>query len=375
MNKAINIVSLNIPYPANYGGIIDIFYRIKTLSELGVDVILHAFEYGREHSKELNKYCKEVHYYKRKTGFSSQVSILPYIVNSRRNEDLINNLLKNDFPILFEGLHTCYYLDDKRLENRIKLVRAHNVEHNYYNGLATHTKKIALKIYFKFEAFRLLLFEKKLKFASYILAVSKTELNYFIKHYGNKIILCQSSHPNNKLTITKNYKPYVLYHGDLSSPENISNAVFLIENVAKKGPEIQWVIAGLNPDSSIYKSAKHISNVTIKANLSHEEMTTLLREAKINILYTTQGVGLKLKLLNAIHNCHFCLANKNMLVGSGLEDLCILIPDNGEGILEVIRQYINKDFPENEIEKRQVVLDDLVNNKKNAEKIIRLIGH
>ena len=29
--KNINIVSFDIPYPPNYGGIIDVFYKIKAL--------------------------------------------------------------------------------------------------------------------------------------------------------------------------------------------------------------------------------------------------------------------------------------------------------------------------------------------------------
>ncbi len=373
MKKTLNIVSLNIPYPANYGGIIDIFYRLKTLSDLGIDIILHAFEYGREHTEELNKYCREVHYYKRNTGCLTQFSHLPYIVYSRKNDDLINNLLKNDYPILFEGLHTCYYLGDERLKNRIKLVRMHNVEHNYYRGLAQNTHKSLLKAYFKFEAFRLEKYEKQLHHADYILSVSTTEYDYLRKQYGDKIVLVQSSHPNETVTITKEYKPYVLYHGDLSTPENINNAIFLMKDVVQKDPSIPWIIAGLNPDPSVYKAAEKIPNVEVKANLSHEEMNKHLREALINILYTSQGVGLKLKLLNAVHNCHFCLANANMLIGSGLEDACIVVPDDAEGLLEKIQYYIRQDFPEGEIEKRKAILSNLLDNRKNAQKIIDLL--
>ena len=374
MRKTLNIVSFNIPYPPNYGGIIDVFYRLKTLSESGVDIIFHTFEYGREHAEELQKYCKEVYYYKRKTGILSQLSILPYIVYSRRNKELIKRLLNNEYPVLFEGIHTCYYIDDSRLKNRLKIVRAHNVEHEYYKGLVRNTSKLSLKLYYSLEAWRLKYYERKLKYSGYILAVSTTEANYFEKHYGKeKVVLVQSSHPNQEMVVTKDYKPYVLYHGDLSSPENINNAIFLIDKVAKKDATIPWIIAGLNPDAAIYKAAKSAENVTVKANLSDEEMTQHLREALINILYTSQGVGLKLKLLNAVYNCHFCLANANMLVGTGLEEACVIIPDDAEGLLEKIQYYIKQDFSGEIIEKRKVLLDNLLNNKKNAEKIIALL--
>ena len=57
-NKEIHIVAFTIPYPANYGGVIDVFYKIKALYKLGVKINLHCFKYDRTDSIELNKYCK-----------------------------------------------------------------------------------------------------------------------------------------------------------------------------------------------------------------------------------------------------------------------------------------------------------------------------
>ncbi|MDL2222466.1 hypothetical protein LJB98_00015 [Bacteroidales bacterium OttesenSCG-928-M11] len=62
----LHIISFNIPYPPNYGGVIDVFYKLKTLSENGINIILHTYEYGRKQAPELEKYCKKVYYYKRK---------------------------------------------------------------------------------------------------------------------------------------------------------------------------------------------------------------------------------------------------------------------------------------------------------------------
>lgn len=374
MSKTINIVSFNIPYPPNYGGVIDVFYRLKALSELGVEIIFHTFEYGREHTEELRKYCKEVHYYKRKTGLLSQLSFLPYIVYSRRSEELIEQLLKNKYPILFEGLHTCYYIDDERLSDRLKIVRTHNVEHKYYQGLVRNTNKLFLKFYFSLEAWRLKSYEWKLKYADYILALSSSECAYFQTYYGkDKVVLVYPFHSNEEVVITKESKPYVLYVADLSSPENINNAIFLINQVALPCPEIPWIIAGLNPDKAIYKAAQLAPNVVIKANLPEEEMNILLREALINVLYTSQAVGFKLKLLNAAYNCHFCLANPNMLVGTGLDEICVIIDDEAEDIVEKIKFYIKLDFPESAIMERKSILSECWNNKKNAEKIIALL--
>ena len=43
-NKKIHIVSFDIPYPPNYGGIIDVFYKIKTLFELGYEMARAVYQ-------------------------------------------------------------------------------------------------------------------------------------------------------------------------------------------------------------------------------------------------------------------------------------------------------------------------------------------
>jgi len=69
LQVSINIVCLDVPYPANYGGAINMFHKIRWLHKKGVHIYLHCFEYGdRPATPELNKYCKEVTYYKERLG-------------------------------------------------------------------------------------------------------------------------------------------------------------------------------------------------------------------------------------------------------------------------------------------------------------------
>ena len=69
-DKHLHIVSFNVPYPPDYGGIMDVFYKLKALHAEGVKVKLHCFEYGRGPSSELNYYAEEVFYYPRKNSKS-----------------------------------------------------------------------------------------------------------------------------------------------------------------------------------------------------------------------------------------------------------------------------------------------------------------
>lgn len=71
-----------MPYPVDYGGVFDLFYKIKELHSLGVKIHLHCFDYGRGEQPELNKYCEEVFYYSRNEGHKGFSFKLPYIVAS-----------------------------------------------------------------------------------------------------------------------------------------------------------------------------------------------------------------------------------------------------------------------------------------------------
>ena len=219
--KAINIISFDVPYPANYGGVIDVFYRIKYFHHKGIKVHLHCFEYGRGEQTELNQYCESVTYYKRKTGVSSQLSATPYIIKSRTSEKLKNNLLKNGFPILFEGLHCCSLLSNKVFKSRFKIVRNHNVEHDYYNGLAKIESNPIKRKYFKTEAKKLKQFEATLKHANLCLAISSSDYDYFTNKYSStKFIYVPGFHANEEVKINSKKGNYVLYQGNLSVSEN-----------------------------------------------------------------------------------------------------------------------------------------------------------
>ena len=64
------------------------------------------------------------------------------------------------------------------------------------------------------------------------------------------------------------------------------------------GLDLPLVIAGLNPSNDLIQLASMSDNVTLVVNPSDLEMTELIANAQINLLYTEQATGLKLKLLN-----------------------------------------------------------------------------
>jgi hypothetical protein len=373
--QRINIVSFNIPCPADYGGVIDVFYKLKSLHEAGIEIILHAFEYGRAHAGELEKYCREVHYYKRKTGWLSQLSTIPYIVKSRNNRELLQNLQDNSYPILFEGLHTCYYLGHPALKNRLKMVRPHNIEHNYYRSLAQSARNLRDRLFFSIESFRLKRYQPVLHHADFLIPLSGRETDYFKQEYGTeKTVFVPLFHPNETMNIREKIaEPYLLFHGSLDVPENSKAVIYLIDNVLKHDPSLKLMVAGHNPSPYLMKYADPYSNVILIPNPDDEQLHDLMRNASIHLLYVKQASGVKLKLLNALYNGRFCIANSAVTDGSLLDHLCIVMPEDKMRLQAVIHHYYTKDFGAEEMDQRAKTLAKLYDNRHNARKIIDLL--
>ena len=366
----LHVIAFDVPYPANYGGVIDVFYRVKALSEAGVKVHLHCFEYGRGEQEILNR-CHEVKYYKRDTSFGKQLSLTPFIVNSRKSEALVLDLLKDDYPILCEGLHTTAVLLDKRLRNRKVFVRAHNVEHDYYNGLAEVERCGWKRLFYHVEAWKLRRYEPVLKNAAGIFAISQKDADYF-KQYYNNVTLVPGFSATDSVCSETGRGEYVLYHGNLSVRENEDAAKWLIENVFAE-LDLHCIVSGLNPSDKLKKLVDTYTNVTLVSNPDDAEMIDLLRQAQVNILVTNQPTGLKLKLLNALYNGRFCLVNSDMVKGTSLDTLCV-VADEPKQIIAEIKRLMEEDFTEDDIEERDARMRQLYDNEANALKIVEAIG-
>ena len=181
-SRRFHVVSLQVPFPPDYGGVIDIYYKLKALKKMGYETWLHTFQYDRSRAEQLNEVAARVSYYPRHRSVIRQLSHIPYIVSSRHCSKLLDDLLSDNAPILFEGLHCCAFLSDKRLKDRIKLVRTHNIEHEYYKELSRKTSGWK-KLYYELEAVKLAKYEKILLHADAILAISESDRCYFSSRY------------------------------------------------------------------------------------------------------------------------------------------------------------------------------------------------
>jgi len=369
-DKHLHIVAFSIPYPANYGGVIDVFYKLKALHKAGIKIHLHCYQYDRPETTALNKYCESVNYYSRNTGIAAQFSFRPYIVESRQSDKLLKNLLTDQHPILFEGLHSCFYLNHSSLQGRMLIYRESNIEHHYYYNLFKSEKSPGKKLFYLLESLKLRWYQKQLKHATKMLVVSQTDQEYLAAKFpGKAVIYLPSFHGNNEVKSMAGRGDYVLYHGNLSVGENALAAEYLVKEVFND-ITIKLKIAGLNPSDSLRNLVSGYKNIELIANPPQEEMETLIKNAQINVLVTFQATGLKLKLLNTLYNGRWMLVNQEMLAGTGLENLCEIAGSAAE-MKNKITSLFNTPFDPKQVIARAELLQQRFSDETNAKMLIR----
>ena len=373
MDKQLHIICLNVPYPVNYGGVYDLFYKLPALQRQGVNIHLHCFLKDRREQPELNKYCEHVYYYKRNTGRKAISSKLPYIVASRNSETLLQRLLEDDHPILMEGVHSTYLTTDKRFDNRKKFVRLHNVEAEYYQQLFKHSRNLKKKLYYRREAKLLAAYERKLSHnAAAFWTVTEKDAAHYKMHYDcPNVEYLPLFIPEWEVTSQEGMGTHCLYHGNLEVEENEKAACWLLKNVFQK-LDVPLVIAGNNPSKKIIDLVKANPQASLAVNPSEKQMQDVIAKAHINVLPSFNSTGIKIKLVNALFNGRHCVVNKEMIEGTRLAEMCHVLKSATE-FKERISFLYHEPLTTAEKELRKTILPQEFCNEENAKQIIKTI--
>lgn len=374
MIEYVHIVCLDAPSPANYGGAIDMHYKIKSLAASGLKIILHYFDYKENRGAEdLADCCEAIYSYKRQTGWKGLSFRKPYIIKSRINRQLIDRLNKDDHPIIFEGFHTTGIIPYLHAHHRKKIIRVHNDEAQYYYVLSRTEQNFFKRHFYKIEYKRLHRWQYELDKSLPLACLSTTDLEYLKKiyHFENASwIPCFL--PWQTVNSQEGYGNYTLYHGNLSVPENEVVALWLILEIFVVLDYRQFIVAGKGMSERLKKVAATVKNVQLIENPTDEELDKLIENAHINVLPSYIETGVKLKILHALFNGRFCVTNTNGMKGTGLEDF--ILEANGDiettGSISV---YMKNEFTPEMVAQRQGLLE-VYDNNKNALKLKKLLS-
>ena len=372
MDRHLHIISFDVPYPPDYGGVIPVFSLLESLKKAGITIHLHCFDYGRGPQPALDEFCAEVKYYSRNTGLKGFSLVLPYIVSSRINKDLRETLMKDDYPILMEGIHCSYLHRDSAFSKRNLTLRLHNVEFNYYRQLYLNSTDWTKKIYYFFESRLLKKYEEQLAKKLKIVTLAAEDLHIYKRIFGAKdIIHIPVVIPYSEVSSRKGIGNFCLYHGNLSVPENDKAAAWLVKNVFKD-LRLPLVIAGKNPGNELKKLIANSQDVQLVENPSEELMQELIASAQINVLPSFNSTGIKLKFLNALFNGRHCVVNAATACATQVVSLCHVADDEVE-FRNLINKLYNQEFTQEEIENRKEVLSLVFDNATNTRSLVQWI--
>jgi hypothetical protein len=369
-----HIIAFDVPYPPNYGGIVDVYYKLKNLHQAGGKIIYHCFYYKGHNPPTdlLNQYCDEIYYYPRKQRLGKLIfSSLPYVISSRDNKALLTRLLADNYPILFDGIQTCYFMNHPQIVHRKRLFRANNIEHAYYFGLAKWETSWLKKIYLKIEAQRLEKFEKNLIGVDAILCVAKMDIPHFNRYAPTYHIPPFFNDENSFSLASKTSDRHALFQGNLSVKENEHAAEYIIKEIAPLTKN-KLIIAGKNPSQKLIQLAAGKTNVQLIDTPSIEEMDALIRNSRVNLLLTFQQTGIKLKLLHALESGQHILINSLMDDAGIFTNLCH-VEDEPQAIAHKIDELMEIPFTEIDKQTRDLKFEEYYGNQRNARRILALI--
>ncbi len=357
------------PFPPDYGGAIDVFYKLKALAAQGVKPVLHVFVYGRNKTVPLKMLASEIYVYERKRHWTALFSSFPFIVKTRMPLTLAERL-KNAEIIMYEGIHTTGFAD--QLEDIPQFLRAHNYETAYYRMLFEAASPSLKRLYYASEHRILKKYEPVvIQRMDKIFSVSRLE-NELFKQWNDSAEWLPVFHPFDRVELSEETEEIVLFHGNLSVEENQRAVRFLWKEVLEQ-TAYPFVVAGKNPPSFMHAWNKRFDRFYLIPNPKEEKLRKLIARARVNVIWSEARTGIKLKLIHALFRGKNVIANANVTDGTCLANL--VLP---AGNPEEIRRQINEAFKnqtdlEAEQKRREEVLKELYNNEKNIKSLLHYV--
>jgi hypothetical protein len=365
--KDLHFVSMDVPYPPNYGGIIDVFYKLKAFSHFDVEIHLHLFGFKECDVDIFKKYAKNVYFYPihQKPHYIFQK--YPLSVRSRDSKLFYERIKSLKAPIFFESLKTTFILNKYNLDDYPKYLRLHNVEQNYFSGLARSEKNIIKKALYNIESKKYIAYEKIIHQFDEVFTISKFEQNY-TKEKFNKGKFIPVFHGNKEFQLLSEKGKFALYHGDLRTSDNRKVVSFLID--VFKEIDYPFVIASGTKEEWVKSKVQNFDHIKFVKLKDFDHLKELFEDAHLNVSWSFQESGTKLKIINALFNSRFSIINKNVIDDDVISSLCTKVSNKSE-LIEAINKLKNQPFT---VSNEYInTLEHYLNNKLNAEVILKQI--
>jgi hypothetical protein len=345
-----------------------VYNRLVALHAEGVRICLHCFVYGNYTAQDhLHELAAEVHYYPRRLWPVLLKRGQSFAITSRKHPKLLERLSIDKLPVWFEGTQSTGWLDD--LKGRKLFLRAHNIEHRYYQHLADNSHAVPAMIYRR-ESQCLETYERAhARDFSAIFAVTEKDTKWF-NDLGANAVYLPPFHGFHTVNIIPGRGAYILYQGDLSIE---SNQRAVLELVRWLGQDFvfPFIIAGKRGDKAFETRISSFSNIQRLPDVSSEKMNDLIRHAQIILIHSLHEEGVKMKIFPALYEGRFVLANKESMTHTPWDQAMQFYAQ--DTFLRHIHDLKNMSFDQQDIDKRTEILSSQPDDRIKAKEIIRYL--
>lgn len=360
-------------YPANTGGRIVVFNKMKCLSEFGYKVTLFGIvdsdEEAQIQDNALTKMGIESHSYNR-NAFKKKNLLralhYPYAVASRENDqlkqDLCTRIKQNQLDIIdieFPQMAVNILDMDILRTNNIKVVlNQHNIEHLSMKSIGETLRNPVKRTIFSLEASKMQKFENKVYNSDLIdgyTFVSQDDLRIFQKEYPNVKTPCKvfsigaDDHENVDHTKNKN----VIIVGKMSYQPNIEGVLWFYRNawpiVKKSCPDSKLYVVGKDPAESI----KEIEDKSVVVTGTVDSVEPYYANSSAVAIPIFSGGGVKTKLIEAASYGLPVVTTPSGVLGTNFtNDQQVIVTEDSFQFAQSIVAAINGDRHQLELAKR-----------------------
>lgn len=318
----LTIVAMEIPYPPNHGGRVDIWRRIKALKHVGVKLQLVCWTHQLptpEERQVIDAYVEDFYPIVYGSGLGRSlrraVDLLSYpldvtsrIVRGQEWRDLLNRVQQfSPDVIMADHIHSCVVGQPlSKALNRPLTVRSHDIEHLHYGywmksskGMAKFKRRLSLN---HLKAYEFSMLRQSARFYD----ISLDDLNFWRAQglengqFLPPVIDIEGPERQEPLQseVELPQEVYdVVFLGNLRTDNNVAGVLWFLSEVLPllqiKLPEIKVLIAGSSPTKDILTTCEQTPGVTLKANPVSAAATYQSGKVLINPVATGSGTSIK----------------------------------------------------------------------------------
>jgi polysaccharide biosynthesis protein PslH len=320
-------ITMEPPFPANSGGRIYTYDRIRQLKKYN-NIFLFALKEQGE-NVELRHYedlCEKVNFYDRGNKYTRGIINLtkPFVVASRINNDMYSDIEKfisnNKIDIIV--IDSPLVILNCPFNNSVsKVLTQHNVEFKLFESISKSSKGILKKIIYKIESVRMKIFEEKIYKKNIIQGytfISDHDMGFMQKNYKFKnVCLIPQGCEIYKKKCQISLKNTIVFTGKMDYEPNVQGVLWFTNNVFPKIKkcikDANLYIVGKNPVIEILK-LNDVDNVVVTGAV--EDVRPYLDRAKVYILPLLSGSGVKIKLFEALGSMSIVVTTSKGIEGT-----------------------------------------------------------